>query len=165
MSSDFFCSSMSKILYREPDSVTVKFVTLRNSVNDVRFEVFAAAELNKIFSGNQPYQLVIGRNRRFGNHLRPHHQGSDVPRCFELLCIYLPGTSAHGSSSHIRTLMMGTEMIPETSVSFCNQLPRLISREDINECKLCHVIYYEKTYLRIRTVLRITFLISRPSVM
>jgi hypothetical protein len=32
-----------------------------------------------------------------------------------------------------RTLMMGTEMAPETSVSSCNQLTRLIAREDFIE--------------------------------
>jgi hypothetical protein len=32
---------------------------------------------NEIFSGTQPRQLVAGRNRRFGNCLCPHHQGSD----------------------------------------------------------------------------------------
>jgi hypothetical protein len=35
-----------------------------------------------------------------------------------------------GASSHITTLMMGTEIIPETSVSTCNQLTRLCARED-----------------------------------
>jgi hypothetical protein len=35
-----------------------------------------------------------------------------------------------GVSSRIRTLMMGTEMVPETSVSSCNQLTRLCARED-----------------------------------
>jgi hypothetical protein len=65
---------------------------------------------SKIFSGNQPRQLVLERNRRFGNHLRPSH------RTFEATC-------------HIRTLMMGTEMVPETSVSFYNQLTPLIARE------------------------------------
>jgi hypothetical protein len=38
---------------------------------------------NKIFSGNQPRQLVIGRTQRFGNHLRPHHQVSNVTGCLE----------------------------------------------------------------------------------
>jgi hypothetical protein len=33
-----------------------------------------------------------------------------------------------GVSSHIRTLIMGTEMVPETSVSSCNQLTRLCPR-------------------------------------
>jgi hypothetical protein len=32
-------------------------------------------------------------------------------------------------SSHITTLMMGTEIVPETSVSTCNQLTRLCARE------------------------------------
>jgi hypothetical protein len=57
--------------------------------------------------GTQPRQLVAGRNRRFGNHLCPHHQGSDV--------------------------MMGTEMVLEMSVSSCNQLTRLRAREDFIE--------------------------------
>jgi hypothetical protein len=38
-----------------------------------------------------------------------------------------------GVSSRIRTLMMGTEMIPETSVSSCNQLTQLCAREDFIE--------------------------------
>jgi hypothetical protein len=96
--------------------------------------------VNKIFSGNQPCQLVIGRNRRFENHLRPHHQGSDVQ-----------GIQSHQNpddgdeyiqekfeaSSHIRTLMMGTEMVPETSVSSYNQLMQLIAREDFIEFSRC----------------------------
>jgi hypothetical protein len=41
----------------------------------------------------------------------PHHQGSD----------------------DIRTLMMGTEMFQETSISSCNQLTRLCAREDYIE--------------------------------
>jgi hypothetical protein len=44
--------------------------------------------LNKI-SGNQPRHFVIGRNRRFGNHLLPHHQGSDVTWYLEHL-LYIP---------------------------------------------------------------------------
>jgi hypothetical protein len=62
---------------------------------------------NKIFSGTQPCQLVAGRNQHFGNHLCPHH--------------------------HIRTLMMGTQMVPEMSVSSCNQLTRLCAREACTE--------------------------------
>jgi hypothetical protein len=34
---------------------------------------------------------------------------------------------------HIRNLMMGTEMVPETSVYSCNQLTRLCAREDFIE--------------------------------
>jgi hypothetical protein len=59
---------------------------------------------NKIFSGTQPRQLFAGRNQRFGNYLCPHHQGCDV-----------------------------TEIVPETSVSNCNQLTRLCAREDFIE--------------------------------
>jgi hypothetical protein len=40
------------------------------------------------------------------------------------------------ASSHIRTLMMGTEMVPETSVSFYNQLTRLIAQDDFIKDKL-----------------------------
>jgi hypothetical protein len=55
--------------------------------------------------------------------------------------IYLPGHSTHGMyiegtlgvSSQIRTLMMGTEIVPETSVSTCNQLMRLCAQEDFTE--------------------------------
>jgi hypothetical protein len=36
-------------------------------------------------------------------------------------------------SSHITTLMMGTEIVPETSVSTCNQLTQLCAREDFIE--------------------------------
>jgi hypothetical protein len=57
--------------------------TLHYSPEDVGFEVFAAAKLNKIFSGYEPRQLVLGRNRRFGNHLHPHHQDSDIIRTSE----------------------------------------------------------------------------------
>jgi hypothetical protein len=35
-----------------------------------------------------------------------------------------------GSSHIIRTLKMGTEFVPETSVYYGSQLTRLISRED-----------------------------------
>jgi hypothetical protein len=59
---------------------------------------------NKIFSGTQPRQLVVGRNRRFGNYLCTHHQDDDGDR----------------DSS-------------ETSVYTCNQLTRLCAREDFIE--------------------------------
>jgi hypothetical protein len=64
---------------------------------------------------NQPRQLVIGRNRRFGNHLRPHHQGSDVTGCLRCL------------------LETSPDVVPETSVSSYNQLKRLIAQEDFIE--------------------------------
>jgi hypothetical protein len=38
-----------------------------------------------------------------------------------------------GVSSHITTLMMGTEIVPETLVSTCNQLTWLCAREDFVE--------------------------------
>jgi hypothetical protein len=44
---------------------------------------------------------------------------------------YIEGTL--GVSSHITTLMMGTEIVPETSVSFSNQFTRLCAREDFIE--------------------------------
>jgi hypothetical protein len=44
---------------------------------------------------------------------------------------------AHGRvvvmSHHITTLMMGTEIVPKTLVSTCNQLARLCAREDFIE--------------------------------
>jgi hypothetical protein len=77
--------------------------------------------VNTIFSGIQPRQLVSERNRRFGNHLCPHYQGSDVTGT--------PGVQP----SHITTLIMEIEMVPETSVSSCNRLARLCAREDFIE--------------------------------
>jgi hypothetical protein len=41
----------------------------------VRSKAFAATGFNKIFSGDQPYQMNK-RNRRFEEHLGLHHQGS-----------------------------------------------------------------------------------------
>jgi hypothetical protein len=38
-----------------------------------------------------------------------------------------------GVSSHITTLMMGTEIVPETLVSTCNQLTWLCAQEDFIE--------------------------------
>jgi hypothetical protein len=80
---------------------------------------------NKIFSGTELRHFVAGRDRRFGNHICPHHQGSDVTG--------YPERSLYRGSSHMRTLMMGAEMVPETSVSSCNQLTRLCAREDFIE--------------------------------
>jgi hypothetical protein len=38
-----------------------------------------------------------------------------------------------GASSHITTLMMGIEIVPEALVSTCNQLTQLCAREDFIE--------------------------------
>jgi hypothetical protein len=46
-----------------------------------------------------------------------------------------------GVSSHITTLMMGTEIVPETSVSTCNQLTRLCAREDF--IAVVTILYYK----------------------
>jgi hypothetical protein len=45
--------------------------------------------------------------------------------------------------------MMGTEMVPETSVSTCNQLTRLIAREDFIEfsCRESFKLYNNLIYL------------------
>jgi hypothetical protein len=41
----------------------------------IRLEAFTATELDKIFSGNKPYQLRK-KAQRFGDHPRLHHQGN-----------------------------------------------------------------------------------------
>jgi hypothetical protein len=101
-----------------------------------------ASYFNKIFSGTQPRQFFAGRSRRFGNYLCPHHQGCDVSGYPER-SLYIPARAQYSwpwgpwgnarVSSHITTLMMGTEIVPETSVSTCNQLTRLCAREDFIE--------------------------------
>jgi hypothetical protein len=71
--------------------------------------------LNSIKSSRaQPRQLVAGRNRVSGT--------ISVPIIRIVMWLDTP--------SHITTLMMGTEIVPETSVSACNQLTRLHGRED-----------------------------------
>jgi hypothetical protein len=60
------------------------------------------AKFNKISSGYQPCQLVKN-NRRFTDHLRPYYQDLNL---------------------------MGTDMVPETSIIIFNRLTRLIVRED-----------------------------------
>jgi hypothetical protein len=52
------------------------------------------------------------------------NEDSDVTGCLEV-------------SSHIRTLTMGTEMVPETSGCSYNQLTRLIAREDFIKRNWC----------------------------
>jgi hypothetical protein len=69
-------------------------------------------KFNKAFSGSQPRQMYK-RNGRFENHLGPHHQ-----RC------------------NIKLLMMRTEMVLETSVSFTH-LMRLTAREYFTESYNC----------------------------
>jgi hypothetical protein len=53
--------------------------------------------------------------------------------CSRVLCPdrYIEGTLR--VSSHITTLMMGTEIVPETSVSTCNQVTQLCAQEDFFE--------------------------------
>jgi hypothetical protein len=64
-----------------------------------------ATNINKVFSGYQPCQLVKN-HRRFRDHLCPHQGYDDT------------------------ALMTGSAMVPETSVIF-KQLTRLIAREDV----------------------------------
>jgi hypothetical protein len=79
-------------------------------------EAFAATGFNKIFSSNQTRQMNK-RNRRFVDHLGLHHQGCHLYRF---------------SSS----LMMKTEMVLETSISFIH-LTRLIALKDFMERRQC----------------------------
>jgi hypothetical protein len=52
-----------------------------------------------------------------------------------------------GVSSHITTLMMGTETVPETLVSTCKQLTQLFAQEDFIEFILCESFkLHIKTY-------------------
>jgi hypothetical protein len=77
----------------------------------------------------QPRQ-VVKINRRFGNHLCPHHQGFDVaeyPECFG----QVHTEDVQGIVSH-QILTMATEMVPETSVPF-DYLTLLMVREDFIE--------------------------------
>jgi hypothetical protein len=48
--------------------------------------------------------------------------------------------------SHIRTQMMGTEMVPETSVSSFNQLTRLIAREDFIKLQVFKTMYTRECF-------------------
>jgi hypothetical protein len=61
------------------------------------------------------------RNRRFEDHFGLHHQGCDVKHTLAV------------KVDMITSLMMKTEMVLETSVSFI-RLTRLIAREDFIEC-------------------------------
>jgi hypothetical protein len=72
-------------------------------------------KFNKAFSGSQPRQMYK-RNGRFENHLGSHHQ-----RC------------------NIKLLMMRTETVLETSVSFIH-LMWLTAREDFTES------YYRESF-------------------
>jgi hypothetical protein len=47
-------------------------------------------------------------------------------------------------SSHITTLMMATEIVPEMPVSTCNQLTRLCAREDFVEFIHCESFKLQK---------------------
>jgi hypothetical protein len=95
-------------------------------------------KLNRIFSFNQQRQLVIGRHR-------PLVPGRCIQETYEV-------------SSHIRTLMMGTEMVPETSVSSYNKLTRLNSREDCikfsrrENIKSYNALNIGKTFHQLRSV-------------
>jgi hypothetical protein len=77
-------------------------------VHNFPLSVHANARIvaDEIFSDCQPCKLVKN-SRHFRDHLCPHHQGQDH-----------------------QTLVMGTQMVPETSVIY-NQLTRLMAREQI----------------------------------
>jgi hypothetical protein len=111
----------------------------------LRSEAFAEAKVDKIFSGCQPCQLVK-TYRYLRDHLRPHHQrlmcqitdnsGTISVLIITVWCIKLstfqgppPSPSSASDLSH-RVLMMGTKMVPETSV-LLNQSTRLVSRDII----------------------------------
>jgi hypothetical protein len=72
---------------------------------------------DEIFSGYQPRQVSV-LSRRFGEHL-VHHQGCDDdhrdgPR--NVGSIQTPGAADSPRRGFIKSLMMMTEMVPETSV-------------------------------------------------
>jgi hypothetical protein len=63
---------------------------------------------------------------------------------------YIEGT--HWVSSQITTLIMGTKIVLETSVSTCNQLTRLCAREDFIEVIYC-VIFEDLTAAKMSMLL------------
>jgi hypothetical protein len=68
---------------------------------------------NKVFSDHQPCHMVK-IPLRFRDHFFPHHQGYFIR-------LYHPSCDI--------TLMMGTDMVPETSENF-NHVTWLMVRED-----------------------------------
>jgi len=90
---------------------------------------------NNIFMGNQPRQFVKNYRHYFRDHIWPHHQGYNMRGCPDRHTHTHTHTHTCPKSvfdripSHIIALMIGTEMVPETSVMF-KELTRLIARED-----------------------------------
>lgn len=67
---------------------------------------------------------LVENNRRFGTILSPASAG----QAGLYLCVCARARARWSGHSHIINLMAGTEMVPETSVTF-NQLTRITARE------------------------------------
>jgi hypothetical protein len=72
-----------------------------NIIQEYMYWAFAVTKFDEIFSGYQQYQ-VSGLNRRFGDNLGYHHQGSDV--------WHIPDDDDDDDDDDM------TEMVPGTSV-------------------------------------------------
>jgi hypothetical protein len=78
--------------------------------------------------------LLLGRKDSCLKYV-PHWAGGHLPGHILYICVYIYRyiEGMLGVSSHIKILRMGTEIVPETLVSTCNQLTRLSAREDFIE--------------------------------